>query len=75
MTEGQEPIAEFTAQLNKIQSLAAGGFRITLDAPGSENARLALLFAKSSEASLLLNVTIEEVPIDSRYYSPAVPAE
>ena len=71
MTEEQEPIAKFTAQLNKIQSLSAGGFRITLDAPGSENARLAMLFAKSSEASLLLNVVIEEVPVDPRYYSPA----
>lgn len=70
-----EPIAKFTAVLNKIQSLSGGGFRITLDAPATENARLALLFAKSSENSLLLEVVIDKVPIDPRYYSPVPPAQ
>ena len=70
-----DTIAKFTAQLNKIQSLSAGGVRVTLDAPASEIPKLQKLFASSSKAALLLDVTIAEVPIDPRYYSPVPPAK
>ena len=58
------------ATLYKVQTIVDGGGRITIDFAESEFPEAVKLFARASEAGLLLVTTFEEEPVDPRYFTP-----
>ena len=50
----------FLAQIYKVQNLAAGGFRLTLDISSQEAEAAAELLKLSDKTGLLLSVAIRE---------------
>ena len=56
------------ATIHKVQTMQDGGGRITIDFAESEFAEAVKLFARASEAGLLLTVTFEEETVDPRYF-------
>lgn len=55
------------ATVHKIQTLADGGGRISLDFSEAELAATFPLFARAGEPGLLLRVTFEEQALDPRF--------
>ena len=63
-----EPLAKFMGQLHKLQTLTEGGWRVALDFPSSEMSKLYKLLEASDQPGLLLQITIEQLDIDPRFY-------
>ena len=63
-----EPLAKFTGQLHKLQTLTEGGGRVALDFPASEMSKLYKLLEAADQPGLLLQITIEQLDIDPRFY-------
>ena len=59
MTNGNEAIV-FPAQVQKVQTLADGGIRVTLDLPETAIPQMAML-AECKRQGLALEVTVKEL--------------
>ncbi len=52
-----EPV-EFTAEIVKVQNLASGGYRVTLDIPSVFAAPAAILFLYADKPGMLVDTTM-----------------
>ena len=74
MTEPTGFPVRLLAIVHKVQTIADGGGRISLDFGESELSKAFELFKRAGEPGLLLVVTFEEQAVDPRFYETgAVP--